>query len=677
MKLQPPDTETALPEVGDDAAAAPFGGDISVRGFKRAVVFLVLLGLVARIGFFVEHAQTVSFGVPTLDQKYYDTAARMILAGEDLRGLRGFRPLLYPLFLAANYWVGGSWGVDLAIFVQHLMGVATGVLAAALGARLFRHRLAGVLGGGLFLLAPVPLYLEGELLIEPSYTFLICFGLWLHLCAVGVRGWRSALLWLAAGGVMALAAQARANILVFLAVYPLVAGWRWACSRKPAALLPLTGLAAAFAMLVLWGFIHIRQTNHFHLIPTQGGVNLYLGNKRTADGMIPEQECRTTYGERYEDSVEVWAKEEYERTMLAQGRTPSADPMAVSKYWTGRALDEIKASPASWLRLMAKKTWLMLWNAEVPNNKSFAFLQGEYGWLRWLPGRWVLVLALAPAGLWAAWKRGNRDAFVILFLYVILYSAGNIAFFICDRYRHPVWPVMAAFAGGGVWRLWAAIQARRLTTAGVILASMAAMSALSLHNWFDAKLPSYARDYFFRAAAAYEKGRFAEALEDIRRSVELDPTDSSALHHHGNVLFALNRFEEAISAYEQTLKLKPDEPGAWNNLGAAFEALGRTEDAMQAFRRATSCQPPSKNAFLSIVFIQLRSGLLDDASRTLDQLAALPQGRDATLLATYSVLERRRGNAQQADALEREARALDPNATAWAIERATKPAGNP
>ena len=48
----------------------------------------------------MEHAHNPSFGVPTLDQKYYDTVARMLLAGEDLHMLHGFRPLLYPMFLA-------------------------------------------------------------------------------------------------------------------------------------------------------------------------------------------------------------------------------------------------------------------------------------------------------------------------------------------------------------------------------------------------------------------------------------------------------------------------------------------------------------------------------------------------------------------------------------------------
>ena len=148
----------------------------------------------------VEHAQTPSFGVVTLDQKYYDTVARMLLAGEDLHQLHGLRPLLYPMFLAVLYKVGGSGRTHVAVFVQHLLGVLTGVIVALLGTRLFRHGICGLAGGALYLLATVPLYFEGELLIESSYTFFICSALLLHLHTAGTGGWKGALLWMLTAG---------------------------------------------------------------------------------------------------------------------------------------------------------------------------------------------------------------------------------------------------------------------------------------------------------------------------------------------------------------------------------------------------------------------------------------------------------------------------------------------
>src|SRR3954447_10036223 len=144
--------------------AAIEGRDLSSQAFKRGLHFLFALGVIVRAWYFMEHLRSPSFAFPTLDEKYYDTVARMLAAGEDLHGLHAFRPLLYPIFLAALLKTGGSMAI--APGVQHLFGIATGLIVAFLGARLFSNRLCGLVSGGIYLLAPLPLALEGELMTE-------------------------------------------------------------------------------------------------------------------------------------------------------------------------------------------------------------------------------------------------------------------------------------------------------------------------------------------------------------------------------------------------------------------------------------------------------------------------------------------------------------------------------
>ena len=407
------------------------------------------------------------------------------------------------------------------------------------------------------------------------------------------------------------------------------------------------------------------------LMPSEGGVNLYLGNQRATDGITTGLNRFVNYNERYDDPGEVWAREEYAAAMLAQGRLADSNPMTVSRYWTGRAVEEIKADPSAWLRLMAKKCWLMLWNAEVSNNKSFAFQQTEYAWLRLLPVRWVVLLMLAPAGIWAAGKWGNRDALVVLLFFAFLYSAVNVAFFVIDRYRYPIWPVMAAFAGGGLLAFIEAICRRRWSGAICVAASMAMMASISLPNWFGAKLPSFALDYCLRSIEWYEKGHYLEALSDIDRCLALRPGDPAALHQRGNVLLALKRLEDARQDYEQTLKIISEDGGLWNNYGVALDGLGRTNEALQAYRRAMECKPPSESAFLGFAFEQIRFGHPDEAANALDQLEKLEKRPNAVALAILSVLARERGDNAQAALLEQQARALDASAADWAIDRAT------
>lgn len=656
-----------------ETAPAPMAlaRDISAEAFRRGLVWLGLFGLLVRMGYLIEHARTPFYGTPTLDERYYVAVAKMLLAGDDLHRLHGFRPLLYPMFLAFFNKLGGAHGIDLAILVQHALGIATGILVAVLGARLFRHRLAGIISGALYLLAPVPLYFEGEILIESSYTFLVCVVLLAHVRAADAVGWKSAALWFVGGALLALAAQARANILVLLALYPCFAAWRWRQARQSTALWPLLGLAGALAMAIPWGFFNMRQSDHFHLLPGAGGMNLYLDNRRNADGLTLKEQHRLDVSDDAEDSVELWARTDYADAMLAQHRQPDMDPMAISKYWTDRAMEEIKADPAHWLKLMAKKCWMTFWNVEAPNLKSFAFLQQDSLLLRLLPVRWVVLLMLVPIGIWAGAKWGNRSALFIVLVYIVLYSAVNLLFYICDRYRYPVWPAMAVVSGGGLLAVFEAIRRRSWPKASWMLVVMALMALISLPNWFDVKLPSFARDYLFRSMAWYEKGHFQEALSDVNKSLQLDPNEVTAIHHRANVLLALNRLPEARQDYEQAVKRSPNEAVIWNDYGATLEGLGQTNEALQAYRRAMELSPPSKNAFLAAALLQIRLGRFNEATDILNQLEKLGSQPNAVALAIRSALARHGGDMQQADRLEQEARRLDADAAAWAFAHAT------
>ena len=206
-----------------------------------------------------------------------------------------------------------------------------------------------------------------------------------------------------------------------------------------------------------------------------------------------------------------------------------------------------------------------------------------------------------------------------------------------------------------------------------LAAGMILMALLSLPDWFGAKLPSFALDYRLRSIAWYEKGQFPQALSDIDRSIALNPGDMTSLDHRANVLLALNRLDEARQGYERTLKISAEDGGVWNNYGVALEGLGRANEALEAYRRATQSHPPSKNAFLGLAFAQIRAGRFAEAADAVEQFAKLEQGPNAVVLALRSVLARRRGQTDEAGALEKQARALDSNAAAWAIERATKP----
>ncbi len=273
----------------------------------RVLLWVGVAAFAVRFLYFTEHAASPFFHAVILDEKFYDGVARALAEGRDASRLNpGFRPWLYPVFLAGWFRLGGEWGYVLALCAQHVLGIATAVLVADLSARLFGRPAAGGLAGALYVLAGPPLFFEGELLITGLFTFLATAQLWIlsHADADGSRDgpsrlqlWYSAGWWLAAGMWTALAAQARPNMLLFLAAYPAAA--LIFPGRRPARrwLFVAVALAGSLIVLITFAALNQRLTGRFQLLSSSGGVNFYLGNKIGADGMIPRQDRRVTYGD--------------------------------------------------------------------------------------------------------------------------------------------------------------------------------------------------------------------------------------------------------------------------------------------------------------------------------------------------------------------------------------------
>jgi len=97
----------------------------------------------------------------------------------------------------------------------------------------------------------------------------------------------------------------------------------------------------------------------------------------------------------------------------------------------------------------------------------------------------------------AAARFRNRDNLFILLVYAGIYSTANVAFFICDRYRYPVWPALA-----GAGRRRAAGWPRNDSPASVARVAMGFGVRGSDGRYFPAqlvgvKLPNFAQGLLF------------------------------------------------------------------------------------------------------------------------------------------------------------------------------------
>lgn len=90
---------------------------------------------------------------------------------------------------------------------------------------------------------------------------------------------------------------------------------------------------------------------------------------------------------------------------------------------------------------------------------------------------------------------------------------------------------------------------------------------------------------FYRAGvAALQREKVEDAVQHLRRAVELDPLLEDAWNDLGVVMEAIGNPREALRCYRQSLSVCPEQPEALDNLSKLLVQL----DLAQALRRYAS-----------------------------------------------------------------------------------------
>lgn len=110
------------------------------------------------------------------------------------------------------------------------------------------------------------------------------------------------------------------------------------------------------------------------------------------------------------------------------------------------------------------------------------------------------------------------------------------------------------------------------------------------------------------ARAAYEAGKFDEALTLFLEITKADARNISAWNMAGNCYFNLNRFEEAVNAYQSALSIDRKQPVIHENLGAAFYHLERHADAKRHLMTCVSLDGTRDGAWGLLGMISVLEG---------------------------------------------------------------------
>jgi tetratricopeptide (TPR) repeat protein len=98
-----------------------------------------------------------------------------------------------------------------------------------------------------------------------------------------------------------------------------------------------------------------------------------------------------------------------------------------------------------------------------------------------------------------------------------------------------------------------------------------------------------------RAVLAYDDQRYDDALDLLRRAINLDPQNARALYYSGLTYLAMKQPEQAVGPLERARKLRPNDENVQLQLGIAYFTAGNYDQAAPLLEQYYAAHPESEN----------------------------------------------------------------------------------
>jgi 4-amino-4-deoxy-L-arabinose transferase-like glycosyltransferase len=551
------------------------------------VVSLLAVALLWRVVFFLEMNASPYADNLTLDSRVYHEVALAAAAGEWSHGETFFQAPLYPWILGVVYSLVGP-SQTVVKLLQILLSVASCWLIFRVADRVF-DRTVALVALAISSVYGMSLYFSNELLMVTVVVILDLLGLNLLINAASDG---RKFLWAAAGVVFGLSAIARPTILPFVAivaVWIVITGWRSGRARTALreAVLFGVGVAVPIAPVTLHNYL---ADGDLVLVAANGGVNFFIGNNPQSDGItavVPGTRPDRWGG--HADQVRI------AREALGD---PGATPREISDYWYRSAWNYIRVSPLEAFRHTAFKAFILINAHEVSNNRIIEFVTRHSSIYSWATLKIWLVLPLAFAGLVIG--GGRRQPKSLLLIFVVVYSATVIPFFINARFRMPLAAVLIIFAASAVvaWINW--LRARpldrrvgRLVGFSVVVALVGALVVRPL----PALRVSDAQAFFNEGEACRAHGDFAAATGWYQAALGEYPGYCDAAFNLAQVYARV--FPDAkkvVEVLEPVAGSCAEDLGLRRVLGLSLCSVGRRDEGVEHLRFVAARSPGSEEA---------------------------------------------------------------------------------
>ncbi|HJV00591.1 MAG TPA: tetratricopeptide repeat protein [Burkholderiaceae bacterium] len=121
----------------------------------------------------------------------------------------------------------------------------------------------------------------------------------------------------------------------------------------------------------------------------------------------------------------------------------------------------------------------------------------------------------------------------------------------------------------------------------------------------------------------YQQGRHQEAVDLIKKAINLDKNNPEAHSNLGLALHGNGRHQLALDSYARALALNPRHPDALNNRGNVHRDLNRLDEALADYDSALALRPRFALAMAARADVLNRLGRTQDALAAIDRALAL------------------------------------------------------
>ena len=124
-------------------------------------------------------------------------------------------------------------------------------------------------------------------------------------------------------------------------------------------------------------------------------------------------------------------------------------------------------------------------------------------------------------------------------------------------------------------------------------------------------------------------GQAVEAVRAYLIALAIRPGDPMANMNVSVAYLQMNQPENALPYAEKAVKLEPRNAQAHTNLGSIYSALARHDEAVSEYLQANELMAPSTQVLLNLADSLIKSGQLEQAANTLEQVIKIEPSANA------------------------------------------------